>query len=80
MNYTMRETHLQANSSEWIFIEKPCTVSEPPNELEALKESLELTVKTQTSRLVNISSNWISEIQQCFFYQHNSFLEEFMNS
>ena len=45
MNYTMRETHLQANSSEWVFIRKPCTVSELPTELEALKESPELTVK-----------------------------------
>ena len=46
MNYTMRETHLQANSSEWVFISKPfkCTVSELPTELEALKESPELTV------------------------------------
>ena len=45
--YTMRETHLQANvnSSEWVFIRKPCTVSELPTELEALKESPELTVK-----------------------------------
>ena len=45
MNYTIRETHLQANSSEWVFIEKPCTVSELPTELEALKESPELTIK-----------------------------------
>ena len=39
--------HLQANvnSSEWVFIRKPCTVSELPTELEALKESPELTVK-----------------------------------
>ena len=42
-------------------------VSGPPNELEALKESLELTVKTQTVRYVKITSNWISEIQQCFW-------------
>ena len=41
-------------------------ISGPPNELEALKESLELTVKTQTVRYVKITSNWISEIQQCF--------------
>ena len=45
MNYTMRETHLQANSSEWVFIRKPWIVSELPTELEALKESPELTVK-----------------------------------
>ena len=45
MNYTMRETHLQANSSEWVFIRKPCTVSELPTELEALKESPELTIE-----------------------------------
>ena len=45
MNYTRLETHLQANSSEWVFTRKPCTVSELPTELEALKESPELTVK-----------------------------------
>ena len=45
MNYTMRETHLQANSSERDFIRKTCKVSELPTELEALKESPELTVK-----------------------------------
>ena len=46
MNYTMRETHLQANSSEWVFIRKPfkCTVSELPTVLEALEETPELTV------------------------------------
>ena len=38
MNYTMRETHLQANSSGRDFIRKPCKVSELPAELEALKE------------------------------------------
>ena len=48
------------------FIEKPCIVSEPSTELEALKESLELTVKTQTVRYVNCANNRISEIQQCF--------------
>ena len=42
----MRETYLQANSSEWIFYQrKPWTESELPTELEALKESPELTVK-----------------------------------
>ena len=45
MNYTMRESYLQANSSEAVFIKKPWTVSELPTELEALKESPELTVK-----------------------------------
>ena len=46
MNYTMRETHLQANSSECIFYQrKPCTVSELPTELKGLKESPELTVQ-----------------------------------
>ena len=49
------------------FIEKPCTLSELPFELEALKESPEWTVKTRTVRYVNITSNWISEIQRCFW-------------
>ena len=48
------------------FIEKPCVLSELPTELEALRESPELTVKTETVGHVNITSNWISEIQQCF--------------
>ena len=34
--------------------------------LKALRESPELTVKTETVGYVNITSNWISEIQQCF--------------
>ena len=63
MNYAMRETHKNECES---FIEKPCIVSEPSTELEALKESLELTVKTQTVWYVNCTNNWISEIQQCF--------------
>ena len=67
MNYTMRETHLQANSSEWVFIRKPCTVSDLPTELEALEESPQLTVKLKLFLTVNITSNWISEIQQCFW-------------
>ena len=54
-------------------------ISEPPNELEALKESLELTVKTQTVSHVKITSNWVSEIQRRFD-QHNSFMEEFSAS
>ena len=48
------------------FIEKPSVLSELPPELEALRESPELTVKTETVEHVNITSNWISEIQQCF--------------
>ena len=39
---------------------------ELPTELEALRESPELTVKTETVGYVNITSNWIGEIQQCF--------------
>ena len=49
MNYTMRETHLQANSSERDFIRKHGKVSELPTELEALKESPELTIKLNCS-------------------------------
>ena len=41
--------------------------SELPTEFEALNESPELTVKTETVGYVNITSNWISEIQQCFW-------------
>ena len=48
------------------FIEKPCVLSELPTEFEALRESPELPVKTETVWYVNITSNWISEIQQCF--------------
>ena len=47
MSYTMRETHLQANSSEGVFIRKSCTESELPSELEALKESPKLAVKLE---------------------------------
>ena len=36
---------------------------ELPTELEALRESPELTVKTETVGHVNITSNWINEIQ-----------------
>ena len=48
------------------FIEKPCVLSELPTELETPRESPELTVKTETVGYVNITSNWISEIQPCF--------------
>ena len=45
---------------KWILSELPrATV------LKALRESPELTVKTETVGYVNITSNWISEIQQC---------------
>ena len=37
---------------------------ELPTELEALRESPELTVKTENVGYVNITSNWIGEIQQ----------------
>ena len=39
---------------------------ELPSELEALRKSHELTVKAETVGYVNITSNWIGEIQQCF--------------
>ena len=39
---------------------------ELPTELEGLRESPELTVKTETVGFVNITSNWIGKIQQCF--------------
>ena len=48
MNYTMPDTHIYKRGTlpSESFIEKPCTVTEPPTELEALKDSPELTVKT----------------------------------
>ena len=39
---------------------------ELPTELEALRESPEVTVKTETVGYVNITSNSMGEIQQCF--------------
>ena len=48
------------------FIEKLCVLSELPTELEGLRESPELTDKTETVGYVNITSNWIFEMQQCF--------------
>ena len=48
------------------FIEKPCVLSELPTELEDLRKSPALTVKTVAVGYVNVTSNWISEIQQCF--------------
>ena len=39
---------------------------ELPTELDALRESPEVTVKTETVGYVNITSNWMGEIQQCF--------------
>ena len=39
---------------------------ELPTELEALRESPEVTVKTETVGYVNITSNWMGEIQRCF--------------
>ena len=49
------------------FIEKPCVFSELPTELEALRESPEVTVKTETVGRVKILSNWISEINSLMF-------------
>ena len=47
MNYSIRETHLQANSSKWVYQQTLYSkwAHELPTELEALKESPELTVK-----------------------------------
>ena len=49
------------------FIEKPIVYCELPTELEVLRDSPELTVKTETVGYVNITSSWIGEIQQCFW-------------
>ena len=47
------------------LIEKLCLLSElPSTELEAPRELPKLTAKTETVGYVNITSNWISEIQQ----------------
>ena len=59
MNY-MRDP-LKNEQSE-SFVEKPQVLSQLPTELEALRESPESTVKTETVEYVNITSNWISEI------------------
>ena len=58
------------------FIEKFCILSELPTESEALRESPMFTVKTETAGHSNITSNWISEIQQSVSDQHNRLLEE----
>ena len=47
------------------FIAEELTSCIKPTELEALIESPKLTVKTETAGHVNITRNWISEIQQC---------------
>ena len=52
---------------------------ELPTELEALRESPELTVKTETVGYVNITSNWIGEFNSVSD-QHNSLMEEFSTS
>ena len=79
MNYSMRETHLQANSSEWVFIRKPCTVSELPTELEALKESPELTVKLNCSLRKTLRATGSVKFNSASD-QHNSLMEEFSTS
>ena len=58
MNYTRDPftSKLFRVNLKWIL-------SELPTELEALRESPELTVKTETVGHVNITSNWINEIQ-----------------
>ena len=47
------------------FITEELTSCIKPTKLEALIESPKLTVKTETVGYVNITRNWISEIQQC---------------
>ena len=47
------------------FIAEELTSCIKSTELEALIESPKLTVKTETVGYVNITRNWISEIQQC---------------
>ena len=43
---------------------------------ESLRESSIFNVKTETVGYSNITSNWISEIQQCVSVKHNRLLEE----
>ena len=71
----MRETHLQANSSEGVFIRKPCTVSELPTELEALKESPELTVKLKLFLKYTLRATGSVKFNSVFD-QHYSLMEE----
>ena len=47
------------------FIAGELTLCIKPTELQALIESPKLSVKTETVGYVHITSNWISEIQQC---------------
>ena len=58
MNYTR-----DPFTSEPFRVNLKWILSELPTVLEALRESPELTVKTETVGYVNVSSNWISEIQ-----------------
>ena len=62
----MRETHLQANSSEWVYQEtlysKWATYW-----VRSAKRITRINCSTQTVRYVKITSKWISEIQQCFW-------------
>ena len=58
MNYTR-----DPFTSKLFLVNLKWILSELPTELEALRKSPELTVKTETVGYVNITSNWISEIQ-----------------
>ena len=63
MNYT-RDPCKRTLPSE-SFIAEELTLCIKPTELEAIIESPKLTVKTEAVGYVNITSNWISEIQRC---------------
>ena len=63
MDYT-RDPCKRTLPSESFFAEE-LTSCIKPTKLEALIESPKLTVKTETVGYVNITRNWISEIQQC---------------
>ena len=66
MNYFMRETHLQANSSEWVYQETLYS-KWGTYWVRSVKRITRINCSTQTVRYVKITSKWISEIQQCFW-------------
>ena len=66
MNYFMRETHLQANSSEWVYQETLYS-KWGAYWVRSAKRITRINCLTQTVRYVKITSKWISEIQQCFW-------------
>ena len=63
----MREIHLQANSSEWIFYQETLYSKWATYWVRSAKRITRINCSTQTVLYVKITSKWISEIQQCFW-------------